>query len=66
MYFRFNVQNKETRFGNFIFGPIVMRMYHYLDNPDAALKVNYFPFDCIYMHVFNSVVHISICMYIYK
>ncbi|XP_077293897.1 pentatricopeptide repeat-containing protein 2, mitochondrial-like isoform X2 [Arctopsyche grandis] len=35
----FNEQNKEARFGNFVFGPVVMRMYHHFDNPDAALKI---------------------------
>lgn len=35
---RFNAQNKEVRFGNFIFGPIVMRMFHYLGDESRALE----------------------------
>lgn len=34
---RFNSQNKEVRFGNFIFGPIVMRMFHHLGDEQRAL-----------------------------
>ncbi|XP_046403945.1 pentatricopeptide repeat-containing protein 2, mitochondrial-like [Ischnura elegans] len=39
MISRFNRQNKELRFGSFIFGPVVMRALHYLNLPDVALKV---------------------------
>lgn len=35
---RFNNQNKELRFGNFIFGTVVMRMFHNLNKPDEALQ----------------------------
>lgn len=35
---RFNVQNKEVRFGNFIFGPVVMRLFYHLKTVDLALK----------------------------
>ncbi|GLV39758.1 hypothetical protein CBL_08176 [Carabus blaptoides fortunei] len=35
---KFNQQNKELRFGNFVFGPVVMRMFYFLNEPDAALK----------------------------
>lgn len=38
---RFNAQNKEVRFGNFIFGPIVMRMFYYLQEDEKALEVRY-------------------------
>jgi len=34
----FNQQNKHLRFGNFVFGPVVMRMYHYLNQPTHALE----------------------------
>lgn len=34
---RFNEQNKELRFGNFVFGPVVMRMFYYLNEPQLAL-----------------------------
>ncbi|XP_032686668.1 pentatricopeptide repeat-containing protein 2, mitochondrial-like isoform X2 [Odontomachus brunneus] len=37
MLTKFNIQNKEMRFGNFIFGPVVMRTFYYLDEPDLAL-----------------------------
>jgi len=37
--FRFNQQNKEVRFGSYVFGPVVMRMYYFLNKPDEALKV---------------------------
>ncbi|KPJ05730.1 Pentatricopeptide repeat-containing protein 2 [Papilio xuthus] len=35
---KFNNQNVEFRFGSFIFGPVVMRMFHFLDAPNEALK----------------------------
>lgn len=35
---RFNSQNKDLRFGTFVFGPVVMRMLHYLNKPDEALN----------------------------
>lgn len=34
---KFNT-NKEIRFGQFAFGPIVMRMFHFLDAPNEALQ----------------------------
>ncbi|PNF38994.1 hypothetical protein B7P43_G05983 [Cryptotermes secundus] len=37
--FRFNQQNKEVRFGSYVFGPVVMRMYYFLNKPDEALEV---------------------------
>ncbi|VVC32605.1 Tetratricopeptide-like helical domain [Cinara cedri] len=36
---KYNKQNKGLRFGNFTFGPVVMRMYYHLNKPDIALKV---------------------------
>lgn len=33
---KFNSQNKEMRFGTFIFGPVVMRTFYYLDEPELA------------------------------
>ncbi|XP_022184738.2 pentatricopeptide repeat-containing protein 2, mitochondrial [Nilaparvata lugens] len=39
MTLKFNNQNKELRFGTFVFGPVVMRMYHSLNRPFEALKV---------------------------
>lgn len=38
--FRFNQQNKEVRFGSYVFGPVIMRMYYFLNKPDEALKVS--------------------------
>ncbi|KAI5635111.1 pentatricopeptide repeat-containing protein 2, mitochondrial [Phthorimaea operculella] len=35
---KFNTQNSEYRFGSFVFGPVVMRMFHFLDAPTEALK----------------------------
>ncbi|XP_037046671.1 pentatricopeptide repeat-containing protein 2, mitochondrial-like [Bradysia coprophila] len=35
---KFHQQNKETRFGNFIFGPVIMRCLHHINKPDVALK----------------------------
>ncbi|RLU19175.1 hypothetical protein DMN91_007732 [Ooceraea biroi] len=37
MITKFNNQNKEMRFGNYVFGPVVMRTFYYLDEPDLAL-----------------------------
>lgn len=37
MITKFNSQSKELRFGTFIFGPVVMRTFYYLDEPDLAL-----------------------------
>ncbi|XP_011878140.1 PREDICTED: pentatricopeptide repeat-containing protein 2, mitochondrial-like [Vollenhovia emeryi] len=36
MLTKFNSQAKEMRFGTFIFGPVVMRTFFYLDEPDLA------------------------------
>lgn len=36
MLTKFNAQAKEMRFGTFIFGPVVMRTFYYLDEPDLA------------------------------
>jgi pentatricopeptide repeat domain-containing protein 2 len=38
MMTKFCTQNREVRFGNFIFGPVVMRMFHNLGDADNALK----------------------------
>ena len=38
--FRFNQQNTDQRFGSFVFGPVVMRMYYHLDKPNESLKVD--------------------------
>lgn len=38
MIAKFNTQNKEVRFGNFIFGPVVMRMFHHLKEEELALQ----------------------------
>lgn len=35
---KFNSQNKELRFGNFVFGPVVMRMFTVLKNAEVALQ----------------------------
>ncbi|OWR43455.1 putative pentatricopeptide repeat domain 2 [Danaus plexippus plexippus] len=35
---KFNTQKTEFRFVSFIFGPVVMRMFHFLDAPNEALK----------------------------
>ncbi|XP_025195843.1 pentatricopeptide repeat-containing protein 2, mitochondrial-like [Melanaphis sacchari] len=36
---KYNKQNQGLRFGNFTFGPVVMRMYYHLNKPDIALKL---------------------------
>lgn len=36
---KFNSQSKEARFGNFIFGPPVMRLFHHLQEADQALEL---------------------------
>uniref|UniRef100_A0A1E1WQC4 Pentatricopeptide repeat-containing protein 2 n=1 Tax=Pectinophora gossypiella TaxID=13191 RepID=A0A1E1WQC4_PECGO len=35
---KFNTQSTEFRFGSFVFGPVVMRMFHFLDAPTEALQ----------------------------
>ena len=35
---KFHAQNNELRFGNYVFGPVVMRAFYYLDLPDVALE----------------------------
>ncbi|CAB3231623.1 unnamed protein product [Arctia plantaginis] len=35
---KFNTQQSEYRFGSFVFGPVVMRMFHFLDAPKEALE----------------------------
>jgi len=39
MILKFNKQSRDLRFGSFIFGPVVMRMYHHLNRPKEALKI---------------------------
>ncbi|XP_060869331.1 pentatricopeptide repeat-containing protein 2, mitochondrial-like [Metopolophium dirhodum] len=36
---KYNKQNQGLRFGNFTFGPVVMRMYYHLNKPDIALQL---------------------------
>lgn len=36
---KFCTQSKEARFGNFIFGPPTMRMFHHLQDADTALEM---------------------------
>lgn len=36
---RFNQQNKELRFGTFVFGPVALRMLYHLKKPDVVLEV---------------------------
>lgn len=36
---RFCSQSKEVRFGNFIFGPVIMRLFHHLQDSDTALSL---------------------------
>lgn len=38
-HYRFHSQNASLRFGTYAFGPVVMRMFHYLNKPAEALKV---------------------------
>ncbi|XP_050539963.1 pentatricopeptide repeat-containing protein 2, mitochondrial-like [Daktulosphaira vitifoliae] len=40
---KFNQQSKGLRFGNFTFGPVVMRMYYHLNKPESALKMFFEP-----------------------
>lgn len=40
---KFNSQNNELRFGSYVFGPVVMRMFHFLDAPKEALECFYDP-----------------------
>ncbi|KAJ8925625.1 hypothetical protein NQ315_009469 [Exocentrus adspersus] len=35
---KFNQQNKQLRFGNFIFGPVVMRLFYVFNKADLALE----------------------------
>ncbi|KAJ8937751.1 hypothetical protein NQ314_011735 [Rhamnusium bicolor] len=35
---RFNQQNKQLRFGNYVFGPVVMRLFHHFNKADLALE----------------------------
>ncbi|RZC36568.1 pentatricopeptide repeat-containing protein 2, mitochondrial-like [Asbolus verrucosus] len=35
---KFNGQNKQLRFGNFVFGPVVMRLFHIYNKPELALE----------------------------
>jgi pentatricopeptide repeat domain-containing protein 2 len=36
---KFNSQNKELRFGNYIFGPVILRMFHNLNDFESAQEV---------------------------
>ncbi|KAK9498123.1 hypothetical protein O3M35_004002 [Rhynocoris fuscipes] len=39
MMIKFSKQNKDLRFGSFVFGPVVMRMYHFLNRPEEAYQI---------------------------
>lgn len=39
MMLKFSSQNKELRFGSFIFGPVVMRMYYFVNRPKEAYEI---------------------------
>lgn len=39
MVIKFCSQSKEIRFGNFIFGPPMMRLFYYLKDSDTALQL---------------------------
>lgn len=39
MLLKYNTQNKELRFGLFVFGPVVMRMFYHMNEVDAALQM---------------------------
>lgn len=36
---RFNQQNKELRFGTFVFGPVALRLFYHLKKPDVVLQL---------------------------
>ncbi|XP_063700900.1 pentatricopeptide repeat-containing protein 2, mitochondrial-like [Culicoides brevitarsis] len=36
---KFVSQNSNLRFGNYVFGPVIMRMFYFFDDPDTALQV---------------------------
>lgn len=36
---KFSKQNSELRFGSYIFGPVLMRMFYFLEDVDTALEV---------------------------
>lgn len=36
---RFNAQNKDLRFGSFVFGPVVARLLHHFKKADLALQM---------------------------
>lgn len=38
MIYKFNSQSKELRFGNYVFGPVIMRAFNFVDRPDLALS----------------------------
>lgn len=48
------MQNKELRFGSFIFGPVVMRMFYVANLPKEALMVKMF---CNLLSIY--VIHLS-------
>ncbi|VEN60254.1 unnamed protein product [Callosobruchus maculatus] len=35
---KFNQQNKQLRFGSYVFGPVVMRMFHHFNKPELAFE----------------------------
>ncbi|XP_073990866.1 pentatricopeptide repeat-containing protein 2, mitochondrial-like [Rhodnius prolixus] len=39
MMLKFSSQNRELRFGSFIFGPVVMRMYYFVNRPKEAFEM---------------------------
>ncbi|XP_012216791.1 pentatricopeptide repeat-containing protein 2, mitochondrial [Linepithema humile] len=59
MLTKFNNQNKQLRFGTFVFGPVVMRTFYYLDEPDLALTAFKDP---QFEHFFNQLTSYQILL----
>lgn len=61
MLTKFNTQNKEMRFGTYVFGPVVMRTFYYLDEPELAYTAFNDPqFDCFFDQLISYQILLSL------
>ena len=52
--FRFHKQNSELRFGTFVFGPVSMRLFHYMRKHELVAEFSKDPVSVILVYYYRS------------
>ncbi|XP_050456745.1 pentatricopeptide repeat-containing protein 2, mitochondrial-like isoform X1 [Cataglyphis hispanica] len=61
MIAKFNSQNKKLRFNIFIIGPLIMRTFYYLDEPDLAFTTfKHFQFENFFNQIISYQIFLSL------